>query len=277
MNFSDIAVCVNDTETRADAILVASELANAFDARLTAYYVQLDEAEILRWSGPESLAITRHFLNSQNDDEDKAKAIFDGVVNAADCRSRWRKIYHSEEPFRQLLCSDLIVIEQPRERHARYYSDEEFISRMILSTRLPVLVVPEGWSPKKTGLRVLIGWNESAPAMAAVQGAVPLLARAESVHILSIWLPSKPAHKGQNHPDLAGYLENKGINSRMHQCSIKEEHVSAESLLLEFAAEQQCDLIVIGGYGHSRYREIILGGVTRYLLKNSPLPVLLAH
>ena len=140
------------------------------------------------------------------------------------------------------------------------------------------LVVPHSGKLSAPGKRVLLTWNASRESARALREAMPLLTRAETVVVLSSEPDYIDAEVARGHPhaeELMRFLKSHGIDSI--SSGISDTDLSASDAILGQAAEMNADLIVMGAYGHARLREIILGGVTRDLLKQSPVPLMLAH
>lgn len=147
---------------------------------------------------------------------------------------------------------------------------------MLLEAACASMVIPHSGKIKPPGERILLAWNASREAARAVRAALPLLQRAKEVVVIS----SEPntVAEGEGHPHaqrIADYLEAHGVTSV--SSGIDDPDRNPAQAIISQAAEMQADLIVMGAYGHMRLREIILGGVTRELLKTSPLPLLMAH
>jgi len=140
------------------------------------------------------------------------------------------------------------------------------------------LVVPHSGKLAAPGKRVLLAWNASRESARALREAMPLLARAETVVVLSSEPDYLDAQMARGHPhaeELARFLKSHGIETI--SSGIGDTDLGPSAAILGQAAEMNADLIVMGAYGHARLREIILGGVTRDLLKQSTVPLLLAH
>lgn len=133
------------------------------------------------------------------------------------------------------------------------------------------MLAPET-APKTVGTNVVIGWDGSVEAAHAITAARPFLTQAEKVEILNV-------EKGDLDPAVADmlsdYLELHGIESSEHLIDAGSRPVG--EVMLEQASNAGCDLLVMGGYGHSRIRELLLGGVTRFIISHATVPVLLAH
>ena len=140
------------------------------------------------------------------------------------------------------------------------------------------VVVPHSGKLAVPGKRVLVTWNASRESARALHEAMPFLHRAEEVVVLSSEPDGADSEIARGHPhaqELANFLESHGIEST--SSGIADVDMSTSDAILGQAADMKADLIVMGAYGHTRLREIILGGVTRDLLKRTPVPLLLAH
>lgn len=139
----------------------------------------------------------------------------------------------------------------------------------------PVLVMPKNWRGGPLGQRILVAWNGKREAARAVADAAPFLEEAESIHVVTI--DAQPAFEGAAEPgvEIAAHLAR-------HNLKVELRHVdglgrSAETALVEEARAIGADLIVMGGFGHSRLRQFVFGGVTRALSRSAPLPLFMSH
>lgn len=150
------------------------------------------------------------------------------------------------------------------------------VEQVLFSAGRPVLVVPYAGRFESVGRRVLVGWNASREAARAVNDALPILERAEKATVLAVNPDRLPGVHGEEPgADIALHLARHGVKAEV-------DHMTAPSVpdgeaLLNRAAETASDLLVIGAYGHSRLREMVLGGVTRTLLREMTVPVLMSH
>lgn len=169
---------------------------------------------------------------------------------------------------------DLVILGQydPDEATPSVYADlPEFV---VMNSDIPALIVPYAGVFPQFGERVLIAWNESIEAGRAVRHALPLLRRAKMVEVLMFNPPIDESGERQPGADIALYLARHNIQVNVRQETTESETANA---LLSRAADLSADLLVMGCYGHSRLREIILGGMTRTILQSMTLPVLMAH
>ena len=139
----------------------------------------------------------------------------------------------------------------------------------------PVLVVPTNYHDAAIPGLAVVGWNGGMPALRAISAALPLLKRASTVQV-AIINPDQHAdlHGEQPGADMARYLARHGIQVDV----VRERTTSTEGMaLMALARDSGAGLMVAGAFGHSRYREWVLGGVTRELLARAPVPLLIAH
>jgi len=144
------------------------------------------------------------------------------------------------------------------------------LNAALLETGRPVLVAPAK-PPASVGRKIAIAWNGSAESARAVGAAMPLLARAQ-VTILSV---AEEGPAGLAAGDLAAHLAWHGVAADVRNLDATGDSVGAA--LLAEATRAEADLLVMGAYTHSRWRQLIWGGVTRHVLEHASIPVLLAH
>jgi nucleotide-binding universal stress UspA family protein len=139
----------------------------------------------------------------------------------------------------------------------------------------PVLVVPPSYGGEPIADSVVVGWDGSAQAIRAIGAAMPLLARAAAVR-LALVNPDLESglHGEEPGADMALYLARHGVRVEV---LVERTGAAVGDALLGVARACGAGLLVTGAAGHSHYREIVLGGVTRLLLDRAPLPVLFAH
>jgi nucleotide-binding universal stress UspA family protein len=133
-----------------------------------------------------------------------------------------------------------------------------------------VLVAPPK-APAKLGGTVAIAWNGSAQAARAVEGALPFLAGAK----VTVLTAAEKDEFVAAPAELSAYLAWHGVSAST--ATVEADSDAAGEALLAEAGKLGADLLVMGGYGHSRVREVILGGVTYHVLGNAEIPVLMAH
>ena len=150
-----------------------------------------------------------------------------------------------------------------------------FVETVALNSGRPVLVVPFAGEPSGSFRKPLVAWDGGLPASRAISGALPLLRAAGSADVV-MFNPRADvqAHGAEPGADLALYLARHGIDVNVVERTMTGGIGEA---LLSTAADLSSDLIVMGAYGHTRFREVVLGGVTRTVLQSMTVPVLMAH
>jgi nucleotide-binding universal stress UspA family protein len=179
--------------------------------------------------------------------------------------------------------ADLVVIGQlnPAQPSSAVMSD--FPAYVVLHSGRPVLIVPYAGAAAAPPRRALISWNASKEASRAVSAALPLLKQAAEVHIVVLDAEHRAADHGADPgAEVALYLRRHGVDASVALRQSPRQGGRRRSgavgqTLLSHAADLAADLLVMGAYGHSRFRETILGGVTRTVLESMTIPVLMAH
>lgn len=169
--------------------------------------------------------------------------------------------------------ADLVVLGQPNARDGSGV-EPDFPERVALAAGRPVLMVPYTGKFETLGKRVLLAWNTSREATRAITDAIPLLREAEQVNVV-VFNPEGTVHGAVPGADIGLYLARHGVRVEVAYHRAKEIDVGNQ--LLSRAADLGTDLIVMGAYGHSRMRELIMGGATRTVLASMTAPVLLSH
>jgi len=171
--------------------------------------------------------------------------------------------------------ADLVVVGQPDDPRRADHRGRLAVETTLMTSGRPVLTIPfAGEFPNLTD-HVLVAWNASREATRAVHDALPLLTEAKQVTILAI-NPRSAGDDDEAQPtDLATHLSRHGV--RAETTRTVAEDISDGEALLSYASDISASLIVAGGYGHSRAREMIFGGVTRTLLAEMTVPVLFSH
>lgn len=164
---------------------------------------------------------------------------------------------------------DLIVLGQPEKKTPNDVIDEA----VLFESGRPVILVPFIQEGGMTLDRVMVCWDGSRAAARAVGDALPFLKKAKQVEIVIV--SDKPNKKDEiPGADLAQHLARHGLKVEIEQMT---SHIDVASTILSYAADSNADMIVMGGYGHSRLREFVLGGVTRGMLESMTVPVLMSH
>jgi len=258
----------------------AIRLAKAFDAHLTG----LAPTGLLDLPGsPSAAAWLAEFaslawdaLRQQADDAAQAfrgackgagLRHFDAVVEQGDTRSAMLSYAH---------CHDLTVLTQENPEAPSHTNARQLLEQAILFSARPTLVLPRAGSFDGCCQTVMVSWDDSCEAAAAVADALPLLKQAKTVHVVS-WKENGLFEATDRPAPLEGlrrWLQRHGVEIQMHT-EITSARIA--DAMLSRAAELQADLIVMGAYGHARWAQRILGGATSGLLASMTVPVLMSH
>jgi nucleotide-binding universal stress UspA family protein len=168
--------------------------------------------------------------------------------------------------------ADLVVIGQNDPDELSPVVMPDFPEYVVLNSGRPVLVVPRTGNCDTIGKSVLVAWDASMQATRTVTNALPLLQRAQVVMVVSFNQDTRPSPSTTS--DIAVWLGRHGVKVEVLQRKTSQRIGEA---LLSAAAEAESDLIVMGGYGHTRFREIVLGEVTRTMLDTTVVPVLMSY
>jgi nucleotide-binding universal stress UspA family protein len=201
----------------------------------------------------------------------RARASFDAWHSSSGAgAAEFREVvgHPAESPAAAARNSDILVMAAPREQDGPMAA--ELVETCLFGSGRPLLVVPPDFAAQR-GASVAVLWDGSRTAARALGDAMPLLSEARSVLVLTAGPLDEELPSGEA---VVARLQARGVtaSARMLQPGANEGAALAAA-----TAEAGCDLIVMGGYGHSRLREMILGGVTRYMLAKSAAPLLMAH
>ena len=174
----------------------------------------------------------------------------------------------------QIRFTDLVVLPKPY-GEGRGAESEAIIESALFDAGVPVLVIPDKKSLPSNIKQVVIAWNEGSEALVAIRAALPLLIAADSVDITIIDPPQHGPDRSDPGGPLSQLLARHGVNAEVSVLAKTMPRVA--DVLLRHMQDRGADLLVMGAYGHSRFRESILGGATRHILESTEFPVFMAH
>ncbi len=188
----------------------------------------------------------------------------------------WDWHSHTGDPARLLgnhsWLADLVVVSSPGDDWKQRFDAPPTAADVVVRSRAPVLVMPDDARGFDCSGPVAVAWNGSPESCVALRSALPLLKKASGVHILTV-----DEDDGYDFPptEASAYLSRHGISSDL--LDLSEGSAPISDTLINAAETRGATCIVMGAYGHSRFRENILGGVSRGMLQKARLPLLLAH
>ncbi|HEY0587783.1 MAG TPA: universal stress protein [Pseudoduganella sp.] len=257
---------------------IAAQLARTFNARLVSVAcsgIELLLAPGIVETGSETIA--RHLMDRIDAASNALEALSEvalraGVIIGETHRLNGRA---EKELMEHMLYADLAVVGQGLEKRRMRNGWRTLPEQLLRNASRPVLVVPEGYAGKSCGQRALLAWDGSAAAARAVSAAMPILARAERVEAVTY-----STDDGFNVPgeldSLSNFLASHGVHAQTRFLRARR-NVDIGDALLGHATASGADLLVLGGYGHSRWRELVLGSVSGTVMRDLRVPALFCH
>ena len=256
------------------AVLTAASVLAGAEGRVRALVVRVDPVRVVPMVGEAGAAAAAELMTVL---EEQAKA---RAARARSAFEAWRggagsvriefeeaRGHPSDTAATLGRNADIVVVAGPRAEDEPIAAD--LVEACLFASGRPVLVVPG--KAAAFGKRIVVFWDGGRTAARALGDAMPLLAGAEAITVLTAGSLDEEVPTAEA---VAGRLRARGFNASARVVSDAQRD---SATLVSAAREARCDLVVMGGYGHSRMREMILGGVTRHMLSSAPVPVLLSH
>jgi nucleotide-binding universal stress UspA family protein len=254
----------------------AISVASAFQAHLTGVaFAHEPTVPGTVFAGGAAAVVAAYRAESQRTAK-AAREAFEDIARRASVLAEGRIIGASLDNSAATFCRmarvyDLSIIGQARPDQA--VPEELIIEATLFQSGRPVLVVPY---IQQAGLkldRVMVCWDGSRNAARAIADAMPLLQRAGAINVVTVE-PREHQHELAG-AEIAQHLARHKLKVELNPIVAKD--IDVASTILSYAADSSTDLIVMGGYGHSRLREFVLGGATRGMLKSMTVPTLMSH
>ena len=279
MAYKDLLVHVDDSKGCAARVEAAVELAIAHDAHLTGVSLLTDPAPSSFVQGYLPQDVVDMLQRQARERADAALGRFAEVAkrNQISFETRIDRVLYTamaEALATNARYADLVILGQagPDDADVPRYLPEE----VTLASGRPSLVIPYIGPGATLGQRVSVAWDASREAARAVNDALPILQRAQAVGVVTVNPREGPfGHGEQPGADIALHLARHGIKVEVQRVESRE--VDVANTILSHIADRSSDLLVMGAYGHSRLRELVLGGVTRTILHDMTVPVFMAH
>lgn len=275
MALKDLLVHVNNARSAKVVVGAAASLADRHSAHIVGLGIRppLDMPRYASARLPES--VVEIMEAREKELLDAAEEVFNSTTahTGLQDRSEWR--IELGNPLEVLSLharyADLTIVAQ----HETGGGDGRFADLaedVLVSSGRPLLMVPFIGAPDTIGEKVIVAWNASREASRAVADAMPIL---DSAREVEIFIASGNDIGDLPGADIAAHLARHGIDVTVYETPTN--NVSVGDALLNRASETGADMIVMGGYGRSRFREFVLGGVTRHMLQHMTVPVLMSH
>lgn len=279
MPYKTILVHLNNERGAARLLEYAVAMGERFGAHVIGLYV----FPAFRISPPVTMPygneLAGRLKGELHDEEKRVRHVFETTMQARALVSEWRSVTTEKGPVADVVMAHAraadIVITSQADPDWGFSDIMDCPDRLAIECGRPVIVVPH--AGRFTGLpsTVIVAWNGRREAVRAAFDALPLLAAAQSVEVLTIeegvrhdraWLPDT---------EIATALARHGVKARLTRLAQSEQTSSHD--IQRRAREVKADLLVMGAYGHSRLTEFVFGGATRLMLREMTVPVLFSH
>lgn len=275
MQLKDILVYLDDGASNVERVNTALALAKSHKARLTGVTLASLKAEHVKISNAKVLA-----AHSEKEAEQRADEFIE-AANAAGIPSSSRVIHGDGNKAARNLAKvarnfDLVMLRQANPQNKNFPIVEEVAQQVVLLSGRPVFFMPYIGAHHIPCKKAMIAWDGTPAATRAVHDALPILKNIDKVFILVVQKDMKKTAPGSPlADDLASHLERHGVNAKVVRKSAGTFDVP--TVILNEIAENDIDLLVMGGYGTPSLKQKIFGGVTRTLLSSMIIPVIMSH
>lgn len=280
MDYKTITTIVTDNTRARAALETAMSLAQETDAHLDVICLGVDQSQQGFYYAGTSAMVIHDNLAQAKSDADALEAEMRRFLSAHPLPWSATALSAQSVTLNALVAhrtrfSDLVVLPRPY-GEGRGHEAEAISEAALFEGNVPVLVLPDGIDgPVKAPKSVVVAWNESPEALRAIRQAMPFLKRAESVSITVIDPPQHGPERSDPGGALSQMLARHGVRAEVSVLARTMPRIA--DILNRHAGDKGADMIVMGAYGHSRFRESILGGATRHMLEVAEVPILLAH
>ena len=279
MAFKTISTVVTQPGADQVALDAAADLARREDGHLDVICLGIDRTQPgFYYAGASAVALQSNLQEAENDAQaagDATKKSLEGAGFGWSIRTMTSQSTGLAQFLSyQLRFSDIAVLSQPY-GEGRGHEHEAIAESALFDAHIPVLVMPKAGSVANPIDRIVVGWNESNEALRTVRAALPLLQAANVVNIAIIDPPPHSPDRSDPGGALSQMLSRHGVHAEVSVLAKTLPRVS--DVLLRHCTDQEADMMVMGAYGHSRFRESILGGATRNMLQQATIPVFMAH
>lgn len=261
------------------ALDAAISLARRQDAHLDALTLGLDQTQVGYFYAGASAILYQETLERAQADAEALEAVVRKRLGAEDLRWSVDRAVAQLGGISGLIglqarFADICVLPKPY-GEGRGPADEAVLEAALFEGGCPVLIMPDNQPEPGRLDRIVVAWNQSPEALVAIRKALPLLQKAAVVDITVVDPPAHGPERSDPGGMLSQWLARHGVRAEVSVLARTLPRVS--EVLLRHVTDRDADLLVMGAYGHSRFREAILGGATRDMLEAATVPVFMAH
>lgn len=279
MSYASVMVHMDRSERAMHRLKLAALYAQARHAKLVGIYASFAPSPNWFYMMEGAARYLEEDRSRRDSVRDLVHARFRDAMERVTVETEWRAV--EGDPLalvlREAREADLLVVGQRDPEDADGYIAGDFVETLVIESGRPVLVVPYAGSFTAPPKRILVAWSGGRESARALHDAMPMMT-GTTVHVLQI-TSTQPKHWAEETTvgQVARALNARGVHTTVEETECADSDAAVGELLLSRAADFNADLIVMGAYGHSRLRELVLGGVTRTLLKTMTVPVLMSH
>ncbi|MCB6179567.1 universal stress protein [Rhodobacter sp. Har01] len=281
MAYKSLLTIAASPETAARAVEAAAMIARKVDAHLDALGLGVDRTQVGYSYVGSGAVILQVAMERAEEEARQNEAALKAAMAAQGPDLRWavESAVSQIGALTDLVSTraryaDLVVLPKPYGK-TQGPEAEAVIEAAMFEGMAPVLVVPEKGLSSAEPKRIVLAWNQSREAMVAARRAMPFLKRAELVTITVIDPPAHGPERSDPGGLLCQLLVRHGVKAEVQVLARTLPRIS--DVLARHCRDINADLLVMGAYGHSRFREAILGGATRNMLEQAEVPVFMAH
>jgi nucleotide-binding universal stress UspA family protein len=263
-----------DTDKACNArVTYAAALAARYGASLTGVFSLGSPSAVVAFEAYTTVPLMEARMAAAEEAASQAKSVFEEAAQGADDRT----MVSDEGPWERVMIKhahahDLVVAAQPDQHDDSGTAPRTLASDVVVAAGRPVVIVPYIGAPATKPKNILIGWKDSREAARAVRDGLPFMEGAK-VHLMTVNEEAAPVGVGGD--QIAEYLQAHGVDAVHHPT--QADGIGVADLLVSRVSDLSADMIIVGGYSHNRWQEAVLGGVTRGLLGQMTVPVLMSH
>lgn len=279
MAYKSILTIVTDPATAPTQLDAAVEMARREDAHLDIFCLGIDRTQTGYYYAGATAFIHQETIEKAQKDAEAVEVAVRTRMAVEDIRWAAEAAVAQLGGLSALIAvrarfADLVIQHKPYGK-AQGQEAEAIVEAALFEGGVPVLVLPETGLGAMPGRRIVLAWNQSTEALNAARAALPILKAADMVNIVVIDPPTHGAERSDPGGPLSQWLARHGVKAEVSVLAKTMPRVS--DVIGRHVRDTNADMVVMGAYGHSRFREAILGGATRNMLELADVPVFMAH
>ena len=279
MSYKDLQVHVDNTINCSKRLDAAAKIAASLDAHLTGIFVR-PPLHLPSYIGPVGTDFMTTIETNYGQEIDKlentARQSFDEITSQYQVQTMWQAVRGDvyAELTKEAAYTDVLILGQsdPDDVNSKI---RDIPDNLVLTAGRPCLIVPYIGARKTVGKHPLIAWNGSRESNRALHDALPLLEQADTVTVVMSETSGKRVNNDLPDTRIAQHLARHGVKVMTKTMTSKKRQTSND--FLSYITDNGHDLLVMGAYGHSRFSEVVLGGMTREIMQSMTVPVLMSH